>query len=253
MINRFVLLSTQRSGSTWVIDMLNSHPAVKAYEELFLEDWKERPTWAGATDIPTWNAHWAREGARFKLLARSRACFHYLDRVYTPRDQALEAIGFKLMYSQFRRLPAILGYMLARRTAIVHLIRSNYLDVLLSEESKTIRGVPHAFKEVENVQVALDTSSLLDTLRWKGRKIRVARTLFSHLGLPYLELTYEELLADGARFGTILCFLGIEGNAEGLRTPLRKLNKGSHRQLIANYEEVQQLLQGTRYAGLLNE
>jgi len=32
----FVLLSTQCSGSTWMIDMLNSHPKVVAYSVLFI-------------------------------------------------------------------------------------------------------------------------------------------------------------------------------------------------------------------------
>gem|GEM_PF-3850238 len=44
---KFVVLTTQRSGFTWVIEMLNSHPCVVTYSELFLETSKERPVWGG--------------------------------------------------------------------------------------------------------------------------------------------------------------------------------------------------------------
>ena len=59
---KFVMLTTQRSGSTWVIDMLNSHPRVVAYSELFLETSKERPVWGGAKDVLLYNADRRRHG-----------------------------------------------------------------------------------------------------------------------------------------------------------------------------------------------
>ena len=31
----FVLLTTQRSGSGWLVDLLDDHPAIVAYDELF--------------------------------------------------------------------------------------------------------------------------------------------------------------------------------------------------------------------------
>jgi len=251
MTTRFVLLSTQRSGSTWVVDMLNSHPAVQAYEELFLRDWKEKPTWAGARDILTWNAYWDREQTRFNKLARPRAYFEYLNQVYSPKDKAVAAVGFKLMYGQVRRQRAILMYMLWHKVSIVHLIRSNFLDVILSEKATAIRGVPHARGEVDKVQITLDTSNLLSQLNWKDKKVRWARRIFSHLGLPYLEVTYEELLSEKARFGAVLNF--IKSDHQQLSTALKKLNKGSYKELIENYDAVKKTLEGTKYYQLLHK
>lgn len=255
-MKKFVLLSTQRSGSSWVIDMLNSHLNVSAYSELFLRASKEHPTWAGATDVVLWNAYWHRTRGNRKIafLDRAQACFRYLDTVYSSQDESMQSAGFKLMYSQLRQHPFLLySYLLVNRVSIIHLVRSNFLNVLLSEKASLLRNTAHARVEVQRVQVLLQADTLLDSLRKKEWKIKLARVLFSHLGLPYLEVTYEELVADSTRFSDILDFLGIEGNTRELQSPLTKLNKGSHRQLIANYDEVRQLLEGTRYADLLGE
>jgi LPS sulfotransferase NodH len=50
MSTRFIVLSTQRSGSTWVIDTLNSHPMVTCYSEVFLQDGSGKPRF-GARDL----------------------------------------------------------------------------------------------------------------------------------------------------------------------------------------------------------
>jgi LPS sulfotransferase NodH len=40
-MKKFIILTTQRSGSTWLTDLLNNHPHVRCYSELFLN--RDRP------------------------------------------------------------------------------------------------------------------------------------------------------------------------------------------------------------------
>jgi hypothetical protein len=233
--------------------MLHSHPAVKAYEELFLLAYKEKPTWVGAKDVATWNAYWTETCGGIKKFLRPYFCFNYLQGFYSLLEDDRDVVGFKLMYSQVRHYPEILAYLVLNRVSIIHLIRSNFLNVILSKEANQVRGgVPHSRTRVERVQIHLDTSTLLKRLNWQKTKIKWAKCIFSHLGVPYREIIYEELVVNQERFNGLLEFLGVDSNDEPLNSSLRKLNKGTHQELIENYDEVAALLAGTEYAQLLD-
>lgn len=180
-------------------------------------------------------------------------CFNYLDDIYTSEEASTQYLGFKLMYGQLRRhLFCILSYLLWNRVAIVHLVRHNFLDVILSEEAVRIRNTSHTWDEVQNIQIKLDLNTLLSRIRRKERKIHWARRIFSRLGLPYLEVSYEVLVATLVSFGAILEFLGIRSGYQAMNTSFKRLNKGTHRDLIENYDQVAELLVGTEYAHLLD-
>ena len=251
---KFVVLTTQRSGSTWVIDMLNSHPCVVAYSELFLETSKERPVWSGAKDVLLYNAYRRRHGGHSLTPFKNPSlCFGYLDDIYTSGEKTIRSIGFKLMYGQLcQHLFCLLPYLLIKRVAIIHLVRLTFLDVVLSEEAVRIKNTAHAREEVHQVQMALDPDTLLKRLGKKAKKVGWARRIFSHLGLPYLEVSYEDLAAGRVGFEALLEFLGITSDCEALDSSFKRLNKGTHRDLIENYDEVAALLAGTPYAHLLD-
>ena len=250
-ITKFIILTTQRSGSTWLVDMLNNHPNIVAFSELFLENAaKDKPTWAGEKDILLRQAYLRKSKGILKRF-RPFSCFRYLGYVYSYKG-SVNAIGFKLMYSQLWHCPEILVYLLLNKVCIIHLIRINILDVILSKEASLIRGSFHSFDNVGQVQVNLNTSNLLDRLRWGNRKIKLAKRLFSCSGLPYIEVEYQELLSKSRKFDDMLNFLGIEKGKQKLETPLKKVNRESHMEMIANYEEVRRILKDTKYYDLLD-
>jgi LPS sulfotransferase NodH len=251
---KFVILTTQRSGSTWVIDMLNSHPSVIAYSELFLKTSKERPVWGGAKDVLLWKAYRQRhEAGTWRPFGNIPLCFNYLDDIYTSQEEVIQSIGFKLMYGQLRQqMFCLLPYLLVNRVAIIHLVRLNFLDVILSEEAVRIRNTAHARDEVQHIQINLDPNTLLPRIRKKERKVNWARRVFSRLGLPYLEVSYEGLVTARVSFGAMLEYLGIGSGYEAMNTSFKRLNKGTHQELIENYNEVVTLLAGTEYAQLLD-
>jgi LPS sulfotransferase NodH len=251
-ITKFVILTDQRSGSTWLVDILNSHPEVIAFSELFIENTKKnKPTWAGEKDVLLWRAYIRKSKSIFKHL-RPFSCLRYLNYIYAYK-QSINAIGFKLMYHQLWHCPEILVYLLLKKAKVVHLIRSNILDVIISKEASLIRGSFHSINNVSQVQVKLNTSNLLKRLRWLDTKIKLAKRIFSCSGVPYIEVEYEKLKSNPSSFNDILNFLGIEPGKQKLETPLRKLSKGSHMEIIANYEEVKKALKNTKYYDLLNQ
>ncbi len=257
MMTEFILLSTQRSGSSWVIDVLNNHPSVKTYSELFINrkpfiKGKDPLIWVGERDILPWYPYWMERRTQINSLLKPYFYFSYLKEIYSPGKRGNDIIGFKLMYNQLRHHPFILFYMRFYKVRVVHLIRENFLDAILSKEAVKIRKIHHSKSDSGTVRIHLDPSDLLKQLKWRETKVRWVRRIFSHIGLPYLEITYEELLFDEKRFNIIFKFLGAESGRQYLGSSLKKLNKGSHKEMIRNYDEIREVLKGTKYSRLLH-
>ncbi|NUQ64911.1 MAG: sulfotransferase [Pirellulales bacterium] len=242
---RFVVLTSNRTGSTWLMSTLNSHPQVMAQGELFLP----RPRVAEKR----WDSDFARPRyieTRFGRAAiRPFTVFTYLNDLYrTPG-----AVGFKLMYLQLARYPEILGYLLWRRIPVVHLVRRNHLDILVSYAVKAKIGRAHLLsgdKSPGNLAIELDTRTLIGKLKWLQKQQDYARRLLRLCRLRHMEIAYDDLVRNHARFETILAFLGIPPEA-ALESRLEKIRKGGHRDVIANYEAVKTTLSASEFAGLI--
>jgi LPS sulfotransferase NodH len=246
-MTRFVLLSTQRTGSTWAIDMLNSHPHVVAYAELFMHDGIGRPKWAGETDLVFWRTFLREHGQPGNRLRRTALLWQYLDRVYAGRP-GVDAAGFKLMYSQLDVSRPLVPALALRRVRVIHLVRRNVLDVLVSLHAIGARGALHARGAVPPVRVRVPTGDLVQRIEEHERAVDTARTRFAKLRLPWREVAYEELVAAPAeQFGALFEFLGTDPDAVP-SSPLTKLNPLAHEELIENYDEVRDALAGTPYA-----
>lgn len=99
-VRRLVILTTPRTGSTWLVDQMHRPPFVTFYSELFLSGTgKQYPSVAGAKDVPMWEWHCrqrGRSGLRSQTLLR-----RYLLQVFENADGA-NAVGLKLMYRLMR-------------------------------------------------------------------------------------------------------------------------------------------------------
>jgi LPS sulfotransferase NodH len=250
-VTKFVVLSTQRSGSTWVVDMLNSHPRVVAYSELFMHGGEGRPKWGTEQDLLYWQTFIAEKGGG--RLARQYWLWHYLGRAFAARP-GIDAVGFKLMYSQLTRISKpLMPALWVKRARIIHLIRRNALDVVLSKEAGGARhGVLHARdgQAVESVRVRLSTEDLLKRMTAHDRAVAGARVRFKRVGVPYQEVVYEDLVEDEqAGFDGLFRFLEVE--PQPVSSSLQKVNPTAHEELIENYGEVRDALEGTPFAGQL--
>ena len=247
-MTNFVVLSTQRSGSTWVVDMLESHPRVVAYSELFMHGGEGTPKWGGEKDLSYWQTY-SRGKSR---ITKPYLLWKYLGQAYRERP-GTDAIGFKLMYSQLSRISRpLMPALWLKRVRIIHLIRRNALDVVLSKEAGAARGGrlhAHDGNQVERVRLNLDTDSLLRRMTLHDRAIEGARVRFKKVGLPYTEVIYEDLAADESGFASLFEFLDVE--PAPVSSSLQKLNPTSHEELIENYGEVRDALEGTEFAAQL--
>lgn len=238
---RFVLLASQRTGSTWVLSALNRDPRVTTYGELFIAGGRSAPRWAGERDVPHWELH--RDEVSDDLEG-------YLENLVWRERPGVEAVGFKLMYGQAGTYPTLLDHLFDRGGRVIHLVRRNLLDVVVSKEVAVARDVFHALPgdPVAPVTVRLNAGELPERLAAAEHEVDRHRARLADLGAPRLEVAYEDLVADpDGGFEALLAFLGLTPPAAPLHSPLRKLVTGSHAEVIENYGTVADALAGTRW------
>ena len=243
---KFVVLMTGRSGSVWVMSTLNSLQHVTAHGALFLR--RER------SSERRWDSDFARP--RFidtksdGLTFRPFSVFSYLNALYSTPG----TVGFKLNYAQLGKYPEILAYLIRHRIRVVHLLRRNHLDVVLSYAIKANIGQAHLLvgqSAPDELRVELDTDNLVRQLAWMQKRLSIARKLLNWCRLPHLEVAYEDLFRDRAHFRLILDFLSIKPTENMPQSTLVKIRKGGHGDVISNYDKVKDVLANSKFAELL--
>src|SRR5919106_1615919 len=203
--NKFVVLTTNRSGSEWMMSTLNNFQDVFAHSELFLP----RPQ----VSEGKWNSDFAYprfiESKVKGIALRPFSVFSYLNTFYGMPGK----VGFKLMYKQLGLYPEILVYLIKHRVRVIHLIRQNHLDVMLSYAVKAKIGRSHLLvgqSTSGELRVELDTRNLVWKLAWLQEQQNIARKLLRWFRLPHLEVVYEDLVSDQKHFHLIGDFLSID-------------------------------------------
>ncbi|MGH3136357.1 MAG: hypothetical protein ACRDPV_07685 [Gaiellaceae bacterium] len=242
----FVVFTTQRNGSTWLMSVLNGLDGVSAQGELFLPRPRSPETrWDSEFALPRYVESKTQYGR-----VRPLSVFNYLSALY--RDGS--AVGFKLMYSQLRRYPEILPYLMRKRIRVVHLVRRNHLDVLISFAIKREIGKAHILAPEDrpaDVKVELDTQSLLRDMRKLELKHSVGRTVLRLARLNHIEVAYEDLVANPAQFERVRTFLDVPADQDVPRSNILKTRTEGQQHVVANYDEVRAVLQASRFAHLL--
>lgn len=242
----FLVLTSQRTGSGWLMDRINNVPGAQGHMELFYHDVRRKPAMAGCNDYLRFVEQ------RSELGRRPRAVFTYLDRLYARPG----AVGFKLMYSQLREYPDILPYLALRRIRIVHLVRMNHLDVVISEALAQATGTAHVTVddgEQRPVVVDVDAATIVQRVRWLESKQRTMRALIGVLPCPVLEVSYESLCEDDAAFDRVVGFIGAStATAAKPASRLVKRQRLPHEQVLCNYSDVAAALTRAGYRRLLH-
>lgn len=239
---KFVVLTKRRSGSTWVIDSLNNLEDTTAYHELFL------PT-GRATAYPAGYPRFIETKPK-GMAVRPFSVFSYLNELYRKPG----TVGYQLMYSQLRMYPEILAYLRMNHIRVIHLVRQNDLDVVISVEMAQARGQWHRLRgqpELDAIQICLDPQTLIGQMKRRRRIIMVARKLLHWCRLSHLEVAYDDLLRDQACFSLLWDFLSINPEGHMPQSNLIKIRKAGHADIISNYGEVKEALAGTEFAKLI--
>jgi LPS sulfotransferase NodH len=277
-MKRFVLLSTQRTGSTFLRIWLNSHSQINSHGEVFLADYRapdgfrkyclDTSVWRSAVFFLRHTRFLRRAGN--SLITRS-TINAYLNKLFCDpshpapwtdidqrdeftRKQLVQVTGFKLMYGTLERRGALQDWLDDQPDMMfIHLVRNNLLKSYISAERMRLSGVAHTKDEsFAYSPVSIDIPKLINYFETTTSKRRFYRQKYS-TGRPYLELTYEGIVTDQAvTMQKILDFFSLQSEPMPLPT-MKKISSAEIKNEITNHQEVIDRLSGTTYEIFLSD
>jgi len=239
---RAVLLTTPRTGSSFLVEFLDSHPAIHCAGELL----------DGQPDVliapPRGPMRYLIKGAR---IARSGAWLPQFRLEEYYRGGLSPVRCFKAMYDQLAR-PFAMRYLLDHREIrVIHLRRENLLSMHVSLLLRQKRRELQAASRIAPLGIHVDPDQAITAMRRaEARYLHFDRQFQGH---PLLSLTYESLF-DGARLKgemsrRICDFLGVA--RKPMESRIIKLDPRSLRDLVTNYDALAEAVSNTEFASLL--
>ena len=229
-VNRFVLLFVGRTGSTYLISLLNSHPEIYAEGENLVDfkegDEKEQLNWTREFLTPPIIGRHAALGFKTKLV------------------DILDPAGFAQLLQEMQ-------------CNIIHLQRKNHVKAVISRVNalrlweKT--GEWNLFDEKKRLSPFTIEPDEFDALLKHREKVDQALMAYvTNLQLPTLSLYYEDMLLDQRAFLQKICsFVGVKYRA--LKGKTFKNTTDNLRDVILNFDELRSQYVGTPYEPMFDE
>ena len=268
-VRPFVILSSQRSGSTFVRIWLNQHSKIHSYGEVFighyeLADGFRAYCWQNGRSKWLFKIGHSRviKGLRMSVIPKYLVQ-KYLNELYlgkthpapwtdiTDRVSAVQprqekpVIGFKVMYDTLAQYGSLDGWLMEEKPRVIHLTRNNLLRRYCSIVRKSVTRIAHTEDKLNaKKKVYIDTETFVEFAKTQMGLVKEYRNRLMGQ-MPYLELSYEDFFADTASSKkAILDFLEVEDED----MPFHNMKKIGSTQLsddIENWDEVFERLSDT--------
>ena len=244
-MNKFVVLTTQRSGSTFLVRALDSHPEIRCYGELFINHSENINKEDDYRYFHYLREKWYR---RFLVPLAGRS---YINRFLDKKLEAnrgLKTIGFKLMYNQCNG--ALFDWIKANDVSVIHLIRENILESLVSTEIRRRTNVAHSNSVVEVSPFEIDVKMISRQIFKRREQIKEYRSKLSGYR-KLIEISYDDYFSNKKKNDfELLSFLGADAEYE-IDSDLKKINKYKLQDILVNHEELVASLKNTPFERLV--
>lgn len=224
--DKFVVITRSRTGSNFLISLLNSHKNIQAHGEVFARLHNKKAK-------EKWNLIFSKKFRPVKLVGFKIFYYHPFDNDdkdvwnYIKNDNRIKII-------HLRRVNKL-------RTHISRLIAEKN-DIWLSE------GKDQMTLKDKKVKVNLD-KCLEDFKKIENWENQVKLDFLHH---PLIEITYESLVnKQQATMKHVFNFLGTRNLK--VSSKLKKLNPGKLTDLVLNYDELFNELSNSEYSYMLKD
>lgn len=261
-MEKFVVAATQRSGTAFFGSVLNKHPEIYLFSELFLDyAYKDDPN----NFYNFWLKKIMEDNINITYRYRINNIRNFLLHEYNSVEN-MTAIGIDIKYTELQRIPEIIFLMEELNIKVIHIVRKNilktYISNYLNNMKQQLKRSAHGKKKVPAVKVYIKPdNALIHELERRRNEINYFSNVFSK-NLLCLEINYEDLFENSqSQSETIVSqvldqiydFLCVQERRHDLITNLKKTNPNKLTELIENYDEVADFLSGTEWAYLLEE
>jgi LPS sulfotransferase NodH len=247
-MNKFILLSLKRSGSTYLVSALNSHPDIKCAGEIFKAINPLRIIYPGFSYSKTKNENFKSKALHY--FNRSKIVNDHLNKIYAQNTDTI--FGFKLMPRQITRFPTTKTYIIKNNIPVILLIREHYLERLVSIKVASETKV-FASKNTSNKinKITLNSQSIVHEIELMEKQSIEMKNLANQT--KNIKISYEELTVTAIEESqkSIFNFLGVEHN--NMEGATKKLIKNPLYDVIENYNEIRKVLLASKYKYLIND
>ncbi len=245
-MTKAIILTTQRTGSTFLVECLDSHPEVYCLGEMLAGGHVWVPDFVYKSRYATKAYRYLSSGAAFSTWMMNR----YFARADRP------VMVFKAMYNHIRP-PWTIRYLREHpEIRILHLRRHNLLKQFVSHQLIAVKRdkvwQPHATAPVTPASITISSEAALQYMRRLRAEYDAHEQLFNgHARLP---LCYETMVGGQSLRPEVareVCeFLGI--GQQPMRSTLIKMNPVDLRSMVKNYDELAADIGRTEFADLLD-
>ena len=268
---KFIILTTPRTGSTYLRLWLNNHPNIRCHGEIFLRSYNAKDGFrAFSKNKYFYNLLYGLFGNRLFSRLPGNLCVSFLlnkyfDSLYYnknhsapwidtktwndyqigPPDAVDKALGFKVMLNHIEEYYPLRKIFDRENYKIIILTRKNILKSYLSSILLKKRKVAHSVKSQKAIKVHVNPESLIKRLNKQENDNSKLNSLFTNNRA--MKITYEELFGDNeSLFSDILDFIGVA--SDDIKKPdLKKINPSDIKNIISNYDEIKKVLENHGY------
>lgn len=226
----FVITCFARTGSSWLCQLLNSHPSILCHDEVFHE---QRIMYADG------HADGCGPREAWTVAEREQDPAAFVKHVYSDR-RGCEAVGFKLLNWPHRELVFDIAHRPDVHKVILH--RRNRVRVFVSL-TRARRTGHWRNEDYRGTPVRLDPEELVDFADRYERFYREIRA--ASAGTPTRVITYERLAEDPQHAATSVEFLGVKPSELPLSARLKRQSDEQIRDVVVNFTELSRRLAGT--------
>lgn len=234
----YVIIFQARSGSTYLTELLDSHPHVSAVKEPLAWHRKRRKRDWNKSGIADWQQA-------------------YVSDFYAgPPDPSVRAWGFKTKLIDVLDPEAFAETLRKADVRVIALLRHNYVKAVIS-----LLNAIRLFDKVQKWNLrgeaerlppfAIDPDEFDEELRAYARRREAISTFVGGLGQPTETFYYEDLLADPeGTLRRVCAFLRVA--EQPLESRTRKNTADDLRRVVLNFDELKDRYAGTPYAAMFD-
>lgn len=243
---KFVIVSHGRSGSTYFRSLLNSHPAIRCYGELFNPVPKK--TFFHPEHFPL---NIRETPAYLENLRRTKSVDFLSDYIWRKYPSGRKAIGFKLFYYHAKEGPwsNLWEFIYNDPTIrIIHLHRKNRLKTFLSLEMAKKYDKWHSnVKDPEPIHLEIERCRLFFE-EFQSYEDDIDEKFKNHKSIKFY---YEDLVAHREYvMNSVLDLLSVENRPHS--SPMKKLKKKNLNEAISNFSSLQRAFKGSPWEKYFN-
>lgn len=241
---KFIILTTARTGSSHLVYLLDSHPNIVSMGEIYNE-------------VKIWNLpekSLLRKIPHLKKLRdwQPEAFLKFL--IFHKYPSQIKAVGFKLLYIQTQDSPGkkLLRYISAQNEIkIIHLKRMNMLEMFISNLMAIKTGIWTSNDgRYPKIRFSIKPAECQVFFMYVEAQQKLFSRLFRYHQI--LDVSYENLVDKPQyEFNSIQTFLGVKTHQ--LMPKIQKLNHRAMRDIVSNYEPLKQQFRKTKWSKFFYE